>query len=78
AQQTPRAGSQVAGGDTDTQTVSKGPEMVSVPDVEGDSVDDAKKTLEDAGVQVNEDRGLLGLVGGHVKGQSVKGGETAP
>lgn len=50
AQQSPKAGSQVAGGDTVTLTVSKGPEMVSVPDVVGATVDDAKKTLEDAGL----------------------------
>lgn len=78
AQQSPKAGSQVAGGDTVTLTVSKGPEMVSVPDVVGATVDDAKKTLEDAGFQVNEDRGLLGLFGDHVKSQSVEGGKTAP
>ncbi|WP_329534534.1 Stk1 family PASTA domain-containing Ser/Thr kinase [Streptomyces sp. NBC_01450] len=78
ARQSPKAGSQVAGGDTVTLTVSKGPEMISVPDVVGNSVDDAKKTLEDAGFQVDEDRGLLGLFGDHVKSQSVKGGKTAP
>jgi serine/threonine-protein kinase len=78
AQQSPKAGSQLADGDTVTLTVSKGPEMVSVPDVVGDSVDDAKKTLEDAGFQVDEDRGLLGLFGDHVKSQSVEGGKTAP
>ena len=41
--------------------------MVAVPDVVGDSVDDAKKTLEDAGFEVEEDRGLLGLFGDTVK-----------
>ncbi|MCX5089707.1 Stk1 family PASTA domain-containing Ser/Thr kinase [Streptomyces sp. NBC_00365] len=78
ARQSPKAGSQVAGGDTVTLTVSKGPEMISVPDVVGNSVDDAKKTLENAGFQVDEDRGLLGLFGDHVKSQSVEGGKTAP
>ncbi len=52
--------------------------MVSVPDAVGASVDDARKTLEDAGFQVNEDRGLLGLFGTYVKSQSVEGGRTAP
>lgn len=78
AEQSPKAGSQVAGGDTVTLTISKGPEMVSVPDVVGDSVDDAKTKLEAAGFKVNEDRGLLGLFGDHVKSQSVDGGKTAP
>lgn len=78
ARQSPDAGSEAATGDTVTLTVSKGPEMVRVPDVVGDSVDDATNTLEDAGFQVDEDRGLLGLFGDHVKGQSVDGGRTAP
>ncbi len=78
AQQTPRAGREAATGDTVTLTLSKGPEMVEVPDVVGDSVDDAKKALEDAGFQVDEDRGLLGLFGDTVKKQSVDGGDTAP
>ncbi|MFF4254699.1 Stk1 family PASTA domain-containing Ser/Thr kinase [Streptomyces sp. NPDC001663] len=78
AQQTPEGDSQAADGDTVTLTLSKGPEMVEVPDVTGDSVDDAKKALEDAGFQVDEDRGLLGLFGDTVKSQSVEGGETAP
>ncbi|MET8411984.1 Stk1 family PASTA domain-containing Ser/Thr kinase [Streptomyces sp. NPDC005195] len=78
AQQSPDAGSEAATGDTVTLTLSRGPEMVPVPDVVGDSVDDAKKALEDAGFEVNEDRGLLGLFGDHVKNQSVDGGRTAP
>ncbi|MEU6251814.1 Stk1 family PASTA domain-containing Ser/Thr kinase [Streptomyces sp. NPDC047043] len=78
AQQTPEGDSQAADGDTVTLTLSKGPEMVEVPDVTGDSVDDAKNALEDAGFQVDEDRGLLGLFGDTVKSQSVEGGETAP
>jgi serine/threonine-protein kinase len=78
AQQSPDAGGEVAAGDTVTLTISKGPEMVEVPDVVGDSVDDATKALEDAGFKVNEDRGLLGLFGDTVKSQSVDGGKTAP
>ena len=61
-----------------TLTVSKGPEMIEVPDVVGDSVDDAKRKLKDAGFEVDEDRGLLGLFGDTVKEQSVDGGDTAP
>ena len=78
AAQTPAGDSQAADGDTVTLTLSKGPEMVEVPDVTGDSVDDAHKALEGAGFKVDEDRGLLGLFGDTVKNQSVKGGETAP
>ncbi|MHA5048523.1 Stk1 family PASTA domain-containing Ser/Thr kinase [Streptomyces sp. SD15] len=78
AEQSPGAGRQAAEGDTVTLTISKGPEMVEVPDVVGDSVDDAKQTLEDAGFEVDEDRGLLGLFGDTVRSQSVDGGETAP
>ncbi|MGW6908493.1 Stk1 family PASTA domain-containing Ser/Thr kinase [Streptomyces sp. NPDC054940] len=78
AQQSPADGGQAAEGDTVTLTLSKGPEMIEVPDVVGDSVDDAKAELEAAGFQVDEDRGLLGLFGDTVKKQSVDGGETAP
>ncbi|KUN70906.1 serine/threonine protein kinase [Streptomyces canus] len=78
ARQTPAGDSQAADGDTVTLTISKGPEMIEVPDVTGDSVDDAKTELEEAGFQVDEDRGLLGLFGDTVKKQSVKGGDTAP
>jgi serine/threonine-protein kinase len=41
-------------------------------------VDDARRELEAAGFEVREDRGLLGLFGDTVEGQSVDGGETAP
>ncbi|WP_458243283.1 Stk1 family PASTA domain-containing Ser/Thr kinase [Streptomyces sp. MAI_2237] len=78
AAQTPKGDGRAAEGDTVTLTLSKGPVMVEVPDVTGDSVDDAHKALEGAGFKVDEDRGLLGLFGDTVKAQSVKGGETAP
>ncbi|MGW1593201.1 Stk1 family PASTA domain-containing Ser/Thr kinase [Streptomyces sp. NPDC002343] len=78
AAQSPDEGGEAAEGDTVTLTLSKGPEMVEVPDVVGDSVDDAHEALEDAGFDVDEDRGLLGLFGDTVKKQSVDGGDTAP
>jgi len=78
ATQSPKADSRAAEGDTVTLTLSKGPQMIEVPDVTGDSVDDAKQALQDAGFKVDEDRGLLGLFGDTVKGQSVKGGDKAP
>ncbi|MGW5616984.1 Stk1 family PASTA domain-containing Ser/Thr kinase [Streptomyces sp. NPDC003877] len=76
--QSPGPGGRAAAGDTVTLTLSKGPEMVEVPDVVGDGVEEARQTLEAAGFRVDEDRGLLGLFGDTVKGQSVEGGETAP
>ncbi|MFJ4512673.1 Stk1 family PASTA domain-containing Ser/Thr kinase [Streptomyces sp. NPDC088816] len=78
ARQSPAADSEAAEGDTVTLTLSKGPEMIEVPDVTGNSVGDAKNTLQKAGFQVREDRGLLGLFGDTVKKQSVKGGDRAP
>ncbi|MGP2439403.1 Stk1 family PASTA domain-containing Ser/Thr kinase [Streptomyces sp. JW3] len=78
ARQSPGDGEQVAEGATVTLTVSKGPEQIEVPDVVGADVDDARQELEDAGFEVEEDRGLLGLFGDTVKSQSVEGGDTAP
>ncbi|BBC37194.1 Serine/threonine protein kinase [Streptomyces graminofaciens] len=78
AEQSPGAGKQVGEGDTVTLTISKGPVMVEVPDVVGDSVDEARQKLEAVGFEVDEDRGLLGFFGDEVKKQSVEGGEKAP
>ncbi|MEW2399136.1 Stk1 family PASTA domain-containing Ser/Thr kinase [Streptomyces sp. NPDC046862] len=78
ARQSPGAGEEAAQGDTITLTISKGPEMVEVPDVVGDNVDAARQELEAAGFRVEEDRGLLGLFGDEVRKQSVEGGKTAP
>ncbi|WP_327730145.1 Stk1 family PASTA domain-containing Ser/Thr kinase [Streptomyces sp. NBC_00487] len=77
AEQSPGAGKQVGTGDTVTLTISKGPVMVEVPDVVGDSVDEATRKLRAAGFEVEEDRGLLGLFGDEVRSQSVDGGDTA-
>lgn len=77
-EQDPAEGESLAEGDTVTLTLSRGPEMIEVPDVEGMSVDDATQELEDAGFEVDEDRGLLGIFGDKVKGQSVEGGDEAP
>lgn len=78
AEQSPGADKEVGEGDTVTLTISKGREQVEVPDVVGDGVDDARRALEEAGFQVEEDRGLLGLFGETVKSQSVEGGDKAP
>ncbi|MGH4027691.1 Stk1 family PASTA domain-containing Ser/Thr kinase [Actinomycetota bacterium Odt1-20B] len=78
AKQSPEEGKELAKGDKVTLTLSKGPEMIEVPDVEGMKVDEAKDKLEGAGFDVDEDRGLLGLFGDTVKDQSVDAGDTAP
>ncbi|GAB7107824.1 Stk1 family PASTA domain-containing Ser/Thr kinase [Streptomyces phaeofaciens JCM 4814] len=78
AAQSPQEGAQLGEGDTVTLTLSKGPELVEVPDVVGDSVDDATAELEAAGFSVDEDRGLLGLFGDTVKSQSAAAGESVP
>lgn len=76
--QSPASGGPAAEGDTVTLTLSKGPEMIEVPDVVGSNVDDARQALEGAGFEVDEDRGLFGIFGDEVKSQSVEGGQTAP
>ncbi|MEU3221397.1 Stk1 family PASTA domain-containing Ser/Thr kinase [Streptomyces sp. NPDC006971] len=70
-------GSRAAEGDTITLTVSKGPRMITVPDVTGKDVDDARSELEDAGFDVKVDRPLLSFRD-TVASQSVEGGERAP
>ncbi|WP_055556286.1 Stk1 family PASTA domain-containing Ser/Thr kinase [Streptomyces sp. NBRC 110028] len=77
AAQSPGEGTKGAKGDTVTLTLSKGQQMIEVPDVEGDKVDDAKRKLEDAGFTVNVDKPLL-FPGDTVKDQSVSGGDKAP
>lgn len=75
----PGEGERLAEGDTVTVTVSRGRKQVKVPDVVGEKAGDARKTLEAAGFEVDEDRGFLDLFGGDkVKSQSVKGGDRAP
>lgn len=77
--QSPREGQRrLAEGDTVTLTLSKGPEMIEVPDVEGMSVDEATQELKAVGFDVDEDRGLLGIFGDKVEDQSVDGGDKAP
>ncbi|MFI0819196.1 Stk1 family PASTA domain-containing Ser/Thr kinase [Streptomyces sp. NPDC021098] len=76
AEQSP-SGTEGAKGDTVTLTLSKGQEMIEVPDVVGDKIDDAKQQLEDAGFTVNVDKPLL-FPGDTVKDQSVSGGDKAP
>jgi eukaryotic-like serine/threonine-protein kinase len=49
---TPAAGASVARGGRVTVTVSKGPDLVAVPDVSGKSVQDATATMQAAGLQI--------------------------
>jgi len=75
ARQSPTDGSTAAKGDTVTLTVSKGPDMVEVPDVEGSSEDEATSKLEQAGFEVNVRRIFFGDT---VFNQSPDSGEKAP
>jgi serine/threonine-protein kinase len=49
---TPAAGASVARGGKVTVTVSKGPDMVAVPDISGKSVQDATTVMQQAGLQI--------------------------
>ncbi|GAB3649932.1 hypothetical protein GCM10028832_37180 [Streptomyces sparsus] len=75
AEQSPEAGATGAKGDTVTLTLSKGPEMVAVPDVEGDDEDRAVSRLEAVGFEVKVRRLFIT---GEVFNQSVDAGERAP
>ncbi|WP_208545487.1 Stk1 family PASTA domain-containing Ser/Thr kinase [Streptomyces sp. Tu 2975] len=77
ARQSAAEGARLAGGDTVTLTVSKGPRMAEVPDVVGDKVDDAKAELEEAGFVVKVEKNFP-FLGDEVESQSVEGGGQAP
>ncbi|MEV4976763.1 Stk1 family PASTA domain-containing Ser/Thr kinase [Streptomyces scopuliridis] len=77
ARQSAAGGAQLARGDTVTLTVSKGPRMISVPDVTGKKTGEARQLLEDAGFKVTVDRGFP-FLGDTVDKQSVEGGQEAP
>jgi beta-lactam-binding protein with PASTA domain len=77
AQQSVAEGTELARGDTVTLTLSKGPREVTVPDVTGQKLDEAKSRLEDAGFGVKVDRSFP-FLDDTVSEQSVTGGGTAP
>ncbi|MDR7329754.1 Stk1 family PASTA domain-containing Ser/Thr kinase [Corynebacterium guangdongense] len=54
AQTSPAPGTQVAIGSTITVALSKGPQPATVPDVEGQPLDLARRQLEEAGLNVGE------------------------
>ncbi|HEX5522483.1 MAG TPA: Stk1 family PASTA domain-containing Ser/Thr kinase [Pedococcus sp.] len=64
-------------GEQVTLVVSKGPEMVSVPNVQGRQLRQARKVLEDAGFQVRVENFMGGLFG-TVRSQSPAGDAKAP
>ncbi|WP_030765843.1 Stk1 family PASTA domain-containing Ser/Thr kinase [Streptomyces sp. NRRL F-2664] len=76
ANQSIGAGTQAAAGDTVTLTVSKGPRQLPVPNVVGQDVDTARRTLEGAGFKVKVDRPLISF-SRTVDAQSVLPGQTA-
>nr|WP_203606027.1 Stk1 family PASTA domain-containing Ser/Thr kinase [Streptomyces sp. SID8014] len=75
AAQSPKPGAELAEGAEVELTLSKGPDLVEVPDVTGESEEAARKTLEDAGFRVDVSRWFFGDT---VWYQSVDGGDTAP
>ncbi|WP_272578151.1 MULTISPECIES: Stk1 family PASTA domain-containing Ser/Thr kinase [unclassified Streptomyces] len=77
ARQTPAEGKKLGKGETVTLTLSKGPEMVPVPDVTGKNEEDAKKQLTDLGFQVEVDKPFL-FPQDEVDSQSVEAGQKAP
>lgn len=70
----PSNGTTARAGSTVTLKVSKGPEMVDVPDVVGMSATDARRQLEDAGFTVHGDSWLDDLLDDTVSSQSPEGG----
>lgn len=77
ARQTPAEGRKLGKGDTVTLTLSKGPEMIAVPNVTGKNVDDAKKQLTDLGFQVEVKKPFF-FPKDTVDSQSVEPGKKAP
>ncbi|RZD82735.1 serine/threonine protein kinase [Streptomyces albidoflavus] len=75
AAQSPKPGTELAEGGEVELTLSKGPDLVEVPDVTGQKEDEARKTLEGAGFKVDVSRWFFGDT---VWDQSVEGGGTAP
>lgn len=75
ARQSPGEGTTAAEGDTVTLTISKGEDLVEVPDVEELDKNEARKKLKDAGFEVTVRRLFLGDT---VFNQSPDSGEEAP
>lgn len=72
--QKPEASAQAYRGDTVSYVVSKGPQMVAVPNVRGKSMSEAEATLKSLGLQVTKRRRLLGIDPYNVYDQSPSAG----
>ena len=70
------AGDALHWGDSVTITVSRGPQMATVPDVVGSSYDDAEKTLTALGFKVEKKTTILGNWTDQVRQQSVDAGTS--
>lgn len=75
AETSPEPGSELGEGDKVTLTISKGPELLEVPDVVDLNLDEAEEALEDAGFSVDVNQIFFGDT---VWRQSVDGGDEAP
>jgi serine/threonine-protein kinase len=75
ARQSPEEGSTAAKGDTVTLTISKGQDLVKVPDVEDLGKEKARRKLKEAGFEVTVRRLFIG---DKVFNQSPDGGDEAP
>ncbi|MFE1101737.1 Stk1 family PASTA domain-containing Ser/Thr kinase [Nocardiopsis alba] len=75
--QSPDTGINVGAGSTVTLTVSTGPPGVDIPNVVGERINDARKTLEEAGFEVEVERILGGRIVAHQShnGKAPKGTE---
>ena len=71
------AGSELHRGDTVAYVVSRGPEMIEVPDVTGQQVEQATRTLEELGFQV-ESQNFLGGYFNTVRSTDPAAGESVP
>ena len=80
--ESPGAGTQVKPGSTVTLTVSTGPNSIKIPDVTGDSQENAKRALQSAGVDpsririAKEKRDDTGIEAGKIAATSPKQGES--
>lgn len=75
--QSPKPGSTAHRGDTVQVTVSKGPELVQVPNLRGSQYTDAAKNLAALGLNVQR-QNVLGGIFGTVRDQSVPAGQSVP
>ncbi|MCG3043404.1 Stk1 family PASTA domain-containing Ser/Thr kinase [Streptomyces fenghuangensis] len=73
----PAAGAEVEEGETITLIMSKGPSEVEVPDVVGETADDAEQELKEAGFEVKRETEVSEQPAGTVTEQDPGSGESA-